>query len=151
MECILLDGCPADLTFEEPLHIKMEMISQGNLKSFNKNPDIVKKTMNKEYRYSHVVPMDSLICLLSLYLRHTTQAMVLKEDKNPRLCYDATTTRKPTKIVMNQVTPVRGEAPITFGKVKQQLFADISNTRIGYPLAVILLAMGNIKVCFCFA
>ena len=52
---------------------------------------------------------------------------------------------------MNQVTPVRGEAPITFGKVKQQLFADISNTRIGYPLAVILLAMGNIKVCFCFA
>ena len=77
--------------------------------------------------------------------------MVLNEYKNPHFCYDATTTRKPTIIVMKQVTPVRREAPITFGKVKQQLFADISNTRIGYPLAVILLAMGNIKVCFCFA
>jgi hypothetical protein len=77
--------------------------------------------------------------------------MVLNEYKNPHFCYDATTTRKPTIIVMNQVTPVRREAPITFGKVKQQLFADIYNTRISYPLAVILLAVGDIKSCFCFA
>jgi hypothetical protein len=77
--------------------------------------------------------------------------MVLKEDNNPCLCYDATTTRKPSDIVMNQVTPVRREAPITVGKVEQQLYMDIYNTRISYPLAVILLAMGNIKACFCFA
>ena len=77
--------------------------------------------------------------------------MVLKEDKNPRLCYDATTTRKPTNIVMNQVTPVRRDAPITFSKVKQQLYVDIYNTRISYPLAVIFLAMGDIEACFCFA
>jgi hypothetical protein len=52
---------------------------------------------------------------------------------------------KPTNIVMNQVTPVRRETPITFGKVKQQLYAGIYSTQISYPLAVILLAMGNIK------
>ena len=101
--------------------------------------------MNKEERYSHVVPMDALVCFLSPYLQHTTQTMELKENRNPRLCYDSKTTRKPTNIVMNQVTPVRCEASITFGKVKQQLYADIYNTRISYPLAVILLAMGDIN------
>ena len=98
----------------------MEMIFQVNLKSFNENPDIVKKMMNKEDKYSHIVPMDALICLLSPYLQHMTQTMVLKKDKNPHLFYDATTTRKPTNIVMNQVTPVRHKVPITFSKVKQQ-------------------------------
>jgi hypothetical protein len=104
--------------------------------------------MNKEDRYSHVVPLDTVICLLSPYLRHTTQAMLLKEGKNPHLCYDASTTKKPTDIIMNQITLVAQEAPITFGRVKIQLYIDIYNTRISYPLAVIFLAMGNIKACF---
>jgi hypothetical protein len=65
MKRILLDGCPAELTFEEPLSNKMEMILRGNSKSFNENPEVVKKTMNKEDRYSHLVPLDILICLLS--------------------------------------------------------------------------------------
>ncbi len=104
---VLLNGCPADLTFEEPLSNKIEMISRGNSKSFDENPEIVKKTMNKEDRYSHVVPLDILICLLS-YLRHTMQTMVLKEGKNPCLCYDASTTKKPPDVVMNQITLVGG-------------------------------------------
>jgi hypothetical protein len=58
---------------------------------------------------------------------------------------------KPTDIVMNQITPVAQEAPITCGRVKIQLYVDIYNTKISYPLAVILLAMGNIKACFQFA
>jgi hypothetical protein len=106
MKCILLDGCPAELTFKEPLSNKMEMISRGNSKSFNKNSEIVKKTMNKEDRYSYIISLDILICLLSPYLTHTAQTMVLKEDKNPHLCYNASTTKKPTDIVMNQITPV---------------------------------------------
>jgi hypothetical protein len=52
---------------------------------------------------------------------------------------------------MNQITPVAQEAPITFRRVKIQLYIDICNTRISYLLAVILLAMGNIKACFKFA
>jgi hypothetical protein len=106
MKRILLDGCPAELTFNEPLSNKMEMISRGNSNSFNKNPEIVKMTINKLDMYSHVVPLDILIYLLSPYLRHTMQTMVLKENKNPHLCYNASTTKKPTDIVMNQITPV---------------------------------------------
>jgi hypothetical protein len=130
MKQILLDGCTAKLTFEEPLSNKMKMILRGNSKSFNRNAEIVKKTTNKEDRYSHVIPLDILIHLLSPYLRHTTQTMVLKEGKNPRLCYNTSTTKKPTDIVMNQITPAAQEAPITFGRVKIQLYINIYNTRI---------------------
>ncbi len=148
MKCILLDCCPAELTFEEPLSNKMEIILRGNSKSFNENPEIVKKTRNKEDRYTHVIPLDILICLLLPYLRHTTQTMVLKEGKSPHLCYDASITKKPTDIVMNQTTPVAQEVPIAYGRVKIQLHIDIYNTRISYPLAAIFLTMGNIKACF---
>jgi hypothetical protein len=78
---ILSDGCPAQLTFEEPLSNKLEFISRGNSKNFIANPKLVRKTMNKEGRYSHLVPMDSIFCKFSPYLRHTTQSIVIKEGK----------------------------------------------------------------------
>ena len=78
---ILMDGCPAQLTFEEPLSNKLEFISRGNSKNFIANPKLVRKTMNKEDRYSHLVPMDPILCKFSPYLRHTTQSIVIKEGK----------------------------------------------------------------------
>jgi hypothetical protein len=48
IEQILLDGCPAELMFTEPLDNKLKMSRQGNLKSFNDNPNLVRKVMNKE-------------------------------------------------------------------------------------------------------
>ncbi len=65
---ILLDGCPAQLTFEEPLSNKLEFISHGNLKSFVENPQLVQKTMNKEDHYSHLVLVDPLLCNLLAYV-----------------------------------------------------------------------------------
>jgi hypothetical protein len=62
---ILLDGCPAQLTFEEPSSNKLELKSCGNSKSFVENLQLVQKTMNKEDRYSHLVLMDLLLCKLS--------------------------------------------------------------------------------------
>jgi hypothetical protein len=85
---ILLDGCPAQLTFEEPLSNKLELISCGNSKSFVENPQLVQKTMNKEDRYSHLVPMDLLLCKLSPYLRHTMQSIVIKDGKNAHIVWD---------------------------------------------------------------
>jgi hypothetical protein len=74
---ILMDGCPAQLTFEEPSSNKVEFISRGNSKNFNANPKLVRKTMNKEDRYSHLVPMDPILCKFSPYLCHTTQSIVI--------------------------------------------------------------------------
>jgi hypothetical protein len=76
MKRILLDGCPAQLDFEEPLCSKIEMIKRGNSISFNNNTDLVLKTMNKEDWYSHLIPLDEIMCHFSPYCRHTTQTMV---------------------------------------------------------------------------
>jgi hypothetical protein len=48
MKRILLDGCPAELMFIEPLDNKLAMLKRGNSKTFKDNPNLVKKAMNKE-------------------------------------------------------------------------------------------------------
>ncbi len=149
IERILLYGCPAELMFTESLSIKLEMIRRGNSKSFDKHPELIKKATNKEDRYSHLMPIDEDICCASAYLHHTIQTVVMKPGKNDRLVWDRTTTLLALDIVMNQVTPVDREAPITFG-VKIQLYIDIYNTRISHPYVVILLGMSDIKACFHF-
>jgi hypothetical protein len=58
---------------------------------------------------------------------------------------------KPTDIVMNDITPVAKELPITFGHVKMQIFIGIYNMQISYPNRRILIALANIKACFWFA
>jgi hypothetical protein len=150
MKRILLDNCPAQFDFEEPLSNKIEMIKHGNLKSFNDNTNLVLKTMNKEDRYSHLIPLDEIMCCLSPYCCHTTQTMVIKAGKSDNLCWDSSPTIKPTDIVINQVTPITGEAPITFRHVKMQMYIDNYNTCITYPTFIILLAMADVKACFCF-
>ncbi len=55
---------------------------------------------------------------------------------------------QPTDIVMNQVTLVTQEAPVTFGHVKSQIYMDIYNTRISYPTATIPLGLADVKACF---
>jgi hypothetical protein len=150
MKWILLNRCPSQLDFEEPLSNKIEMIDQGNSKSFNANTDLVLKTMKKEDQYSHLIPLDEIMCRFSPYCCHTTQTMAIKAGKNKPLCWDGLTTIKPTHIVMNQVTPIIHEAPITFGHVKMQLYTDIYNTCVSYPTLTILLAMANVKACFRF-
>jgi hypothetical protein len=79
---ILLDGCPAHLIFEEPSSNKLEFISCGYSKSFVENLQLVQKTMNKEDRYSHLVPMDPLLCKLSPYLHHTMQHIVGRQEQS---------------------------------------------------------------------
>jgi hypothetical protein len=147
---ILLDGCPAQFTFEEPSNNKLEFISYGNSKSFVENPQLVQKTMNKEDWYSHLVPMDPLLFMLSPDLRHTTQSIVIKDGKNNRIVWYGLTVTRPTDIVMNQVTPVAKKAPVTFGHVKSQIYMDIYNTCIIYLAAMILLGLADVKACFSY-
>ncbi len=93
--------------------------------------------------------MDLLCSKLSPYLRHTTQkSIIIKDGKNNRIVWDGSTVPRPTDIVINQVTPVAQEAPVTFGHVKSQIYTDIYNTRISYPTATILLCLADVKVCF---
>jgi hypothetical protein len=76
--------------------------------------------------------------------------MVIKAGKSDCLCWDGSTTIKPTDIVMNQVTPITREAPITFRHVKMQMYSDIYNTRTTYPTFIIFLAMVDVKAASVF-
>ena len=143
-----MDSCPAQLTFKEPSSNKLEFISCVNSKNLIANPKLVCKTMNKEDRNSHLVPMDPILCKFSPYLRHTTQSIVIKEGKNDPIVCDGSTVMKPTNIAMNQITLVDQESPVTFGHVKLQIYIDIYNTRIIYPTNIILIALADIKACF---
>jgi hypothetical protein len=104
--------------------------------------------MNKEDHYSHLVPMDLLLCKLSPYLHHTMQSIVIKDGMNNCIVWDGLTVTQPTDIVMNQVAPVAKEAPVTFGHVKSQICMNIYNTHISYPTATILLGLADVKACF---
>ncbi len=126
---IILDGCPVQLTFEEPLGNKLDFISRGNSKSFVENPQLVQKTMNNEDCYSHLIPMDRLPCKLSPYLCHTTQSIIIKDGKNNHIVWDGLTVTRLTDIVMNQVIPVAQEAPVTFGHDKRARSTWTSTTR----------------------
>ncbi len=79
---ILLHGCPAQSTFEEPSSNKLELTAQGNSKTCVNNPQLVLKTIIKEDHYSHLVTMDQLLCKFSPYLCNTTQSIIIKEGKN---------------------------------------------------------------------
>jgi hypothetical protein len=96
------------------------------------------------------VPINEDICRASTYLRHTIQTVIMKPGKNDGIVWDGATILLALDIVVNQVTRVTCEAPITFGHVKIQLYSDIHNTRVSHPNDVILLGMADIKACFCF-
>jgi hypothetical protein len=135
---------------EESYASKHEIIDRGNQKNFIDNPEIVRKTINKEDRYSHLIPMDPVLCRLSPYLRHTSQGIILKEGKNPRVVWDGSTKRMPMDTVLNEITSVADEAEITFGDTKMLFYTDIYNIRISYPKDPILLALADVKACFRF-
>ena len=151
MKRILTEGTPAEFQYDESLANKSEMIRRGNSVAFDQNTVLVDKTINKEERYSHIVALDPQMCTFSPYCRVTSQSLIEKEGKNPRLVWDGTTTLHPDDEVMNLVTPTSQEAPITFGTVKIQFLIDLYNLRISYPTARILLALADIKACFRFA
>ncbi len=69
----------------------------------------------------------------------------MKLGKNDRLVWDGTTILLALDIVMNQVTQVTCEAPVTFGHVKIQFYINIYNTRVSHQNDVILLGMADIK------
>jgi hypothetical protein len=48
---------------------KITMIECGNSKSFNDNTNLVLKIINKEEWYSHLIPLDEIMCCFSPYCK----------------------------------------------------------------------------------
>jgi hypothetical protein len=50
-------GCPSIIDFEKSSDMKATIIKKGNQATSKMFPDIVKKTINKEDRNSHLLPV----------------------------------------------------------------------------------------------
>ena len=127
---ILTQGCPARLQFDEDLSNKLIMINCGNSKKNSNNSKLVMQTMNKEDWYSHFVPLQADIVKFSPYCRRTMQTLVMKPGESNRVYRDASTKYGPEEVVLNEVTPMELEAPITFGNTKKLFLTDLHNARI---------------------
>jgi hypothetical protein len=139
-------GCPSIINFEESSEMKATIIDKGSQATFKMHPDIAKKTMNKEDRNSHLLPVKLWVLCFLPYCRHTAQGILVKPGKNPRVIFDASTKGQPHEIVLNEITPTEFEAIIDFGKSKMRLLISISiyNWRVNYPLKRINLALADI-------
>jgi hypothetical protein len=147
---ILTQGCPMRISFEETSAMKASIILKGNQATFKMYPEIVSKTMNKEDRYSHLLPVKLWVLHFSPWCRHTAQGMQVKPGKNPRIIFDASTKSHPCEVVLNKITTTEFEANITFGLAKLKLLQQIYNWRVSHPNRRIYLALADITACFCF-
>ena len=76
------------------------MIERGNQNSVLDNPDLVNKILDKEDRYSHLVPLHDWVCRLDPHLWHKSQDIIdLK-----RLIWDKSTNISALNLVLNDLT-----------------------------------------------
>ncbi len=85
IECILMQGCPLQINFEETLDMKMTIIEKGNQTTFKIYPETVSKTINKEDRHSHVLPVKLWVLYCSVQCQAMAQGMQVKPGKTPAL------------------------------------------------------------------
>ena len=149
---ILCEGCPHSLKYQELNSSKSKIMARGNQKNFVANPDFVTKTINKEDKNSHLIPMHHWICDFGPNLRHNPQGIIIKPDPNtnPRVVWDGSTKHDPNDVVLNEVTSMEHEAEVTFGLTKLLSYQYLYNLRISFPEEVIYLALADVKACFRF-
>ena len=67
-----------------------------------------------------------------------------------RLIWDNLTKRTANDLVLNDQTPINDKAEVIFGTAKDKFKQQIYNMRASFPVAIILLALADIKACFTF-
>jgi len=147
---ILYCGCPAAFHYEELNQDRLMWMERGNQPSYNANQDVARETINKEDKYSHVIPIHAELLYYSPFCRHTPQGMVRKKGSKDRVVWDGSTKYSAADIVMNELSSVELEAPITFGLVEKEFDEYLFNLRISYPYLNILLATLDVAACFRF-
>jgi hypothetical protein len=85
--------------------MKSFIIEKGNQATFKMYPEMVKETMNKEDRHSHLLPIKLWVLYFSPWCCHTAQGILIKPGKNPQVIFDVSTKRSPHKVVLNEYTP----------------------------------------------
>ena len=150
IEWILIKGVPSYMNFKKALDMKPFIIEKENQTTFKMYPEAVTKTMNKEDKNNHLIPIKRWVLHFSPWCRHTAQGMPIKPRKNPRVIFDASTKGSPHEVVLNEYTPTKFKANIDFGHAKMNLLWRIYNLRVSFPREIIFLALADITACFRF-
>eukprot|EP00956_Cyclotella_meneghiniana_P044908 scaffold342465_cov169-Cyclotella_meneghiniana.AAC.1 len=144
---IMTDGCPAELQKTFTKANKMELLRRGNGEAFESHQIEVTKTVNKEDRNSHIIPVDMSICRFSAYCQPVPQTANTKKPEL-RICWDGSRKMTPDDVIMNEDVDMEKEPEITFGDTKQKFKEDIYNLRISHPNTELYLALMDITSCF---
>lgn len=150
MSRILTHGSPAHLNWFEPHTNKHAFVRRGNHPAVRQHQQIVDKTLAKEVRYSHLIPLPRWMCTCSAYGHHVPQNILIKPGKKPRLIWDGKTKKFYYEITTNEMTGTELEENILFGTVFMSFCIWIYNLRISYPDEIIYLAFLDISACFRF-
>jgi hypothetical protein len=126
IEQILSQGCPSRLSFEETSVMEAFIIQKVNQATFKMHPEIVTKTISKEDRHSHLLPVKHWVLHFSPGCCHTAQGMLIKPGKNPHVIFDALTKGHHHQAVFDDVT-TEFKANITFGVATLKLIQRIYN------------------------
>jgi hypothetical protein len=147
---ILTNGCPSYINFEEVSDMKSFIIEKGNHATFKMYPETVTKTMNKEDKHSHLLPLKFQVLHFLPWCCHTAQGMLIKPGKNPQVMFDASTKGSLHEVVLSEFTCTEFEANVDFGHAKMNLLCRIYNWRVSYLREIIFLALADITACFRF-
>ncbi len=150
MERILTTGFPSYFNWKEDAANNRAFFSCCNLPSVAQHDELVAKTLTKEVRNSHLIPMARWVCTCLPWGRHVPQNILIKLGKKPRLIWDGLTRMFWYETSMNMVTPMELKMEITFGTAFTNLCIWIWNFQISYPKEDKLLAFLDISSCFCF-
>lgn len=146
---VLTEGVPSKFDWVETRENKLTRLDMGNQPSINNNDDLVRKTINKEDRYSHVLPMLKWIPRFSPYCRHNYQGLVTKNGKG-RVVWDETSIPRnaPHLTVMNRIAPREDIIQVSYGDVPKRFMKSILNMRASFPDEEIFIPAGDITACF---
>ena len=139
--------CPSHLDYEEDNDSKHFVLWKGNQQTFLQHPDATAKAMNKEERFSHVLPFRHWMVHFSPYCRATPQGIREKYGKY-QVIFDSSTQSTPDEVILNHLTSTDLEAPIDFGTAKTNLLTNIYNWHVSFPNEVVYLALADITACF---
>jgi hypothetical protein len=149
IKCIIGQGCPSHLHFEEEYENKHFALWKGNQHTFLLHPKVTAKAMNKEEKNSHVLPFKRWLVYFPPWCCVTPQG--IREKYNTfRVIFDSSTQTSLDEIILNHKTLTDGKAVINFGQAKTRLLININNWRVRYPDKIIYLALADITTCFRF-
>ena len=88
--------------------------------------------LNKEEKFSHVLPTEDWMPYFSAFMRAMPQGLNQQPGSNLRAVWDGSTKRFVTNEVLNKITSTDLEAVISFGLVKMTLHVAVYNWHISF-------------------